>query len=179
MKAGGGSAKGHEFERVVARILTKWITGNTHPEIFWRSASSGAKSTQDAKRGRETDMHCDLVSVKPEGEWLTKTFLIECKSYKVLGWQGLWSGTGGIAEWWEKVESQAASVQKFPMLIMKQNRSPIYVVMRENPNLGFLFQDCDVPATFFSYGVYEQRRILFRLSDFCERVIADKFRGAV
>ena len=69
MKPGRGSQKGGEFERKICRVFTKWITGQDKPEIFWRSATSGAKATQDHKKGHKSKMGGDIVAVDRQGQW--------------------------------------------------------------------------------------------------------------
>ncbi len=66
MRKGGSPSKGGGFERLICRKFTKWLTGNDQPEVLWRSATSGAKATQDAKAGRHLGLswaakgHVDL-----------------------------------------------------------------------------------------------------------------------
>lgn len=129
MKKGGGKTKGCEFERTICRRLTYWITGEEKPEIFWRSASSGAKATQDEKSGVKSKMGGDIVSVADEGSWLTNTFSIECKSYHQVDFKCLLLGKGNIISWWDQCKRDAVLSNKFPMLIFKGNRTPVYIML--------------------------------------------------
>jgi len=128
MKSGGGKNKGSSFERKVCRILTKWITGKEHPEIFWRSASSGAKSTMDSIKGTATDMHGDIMAVNEEGFWFTSKFLIECKFYKDVDIGKFLTGSGKLRDWWNQACEDGAKANKIPLLIFKRNGSPIYIM---------------------------------------------------
>ena len=127
MKAGGGKAKGSGFERDVCRILTEWITGETHPEIFWRSANSGAKATMDRRVGRQAKMHGDLVAVRPEGEELMKHVIIECKFYKQGSFMEFFNEKSQLRSWWTQATHDATVSGKTPVLIFKFNRSPIFI----------------------------------------------------
>lgn len=77
MKQGGGKSKGGNFEREIARYLTKWLTGQDKEYYFYRSPSSGAVSTVSACNG---EISGDIISVKPEGRVLTDLFSIELKT---------------------------------------------------------------------------------------------------
>ncbi len=127
MKPGAGKQKGNEFERLICRMLTEWITGKQKPEIFWRSASSGAKATQDAKSGNKSKMGGDIVSVSNEGAWFTNAFSIECKFYKEFKIESLLEGKGIIKDWWAQCCGDAYREKKCPFLVFKKNRSPIYL----------------------------------------------------
>jgi hypothetical protein len=73
-----GKAKGSGWEREIAKFFTIWVTGNEKPYCYWRTPSSGALNTisnADSVSG-------DIVSIRPEGKFLTKSFTIDVKLYK-------------------------------------------------------------------------------------------------
>jgi hypothetical protein len=127
MKPGAGKGKGSGFERDVCRILTQWITGKTHPELFWRSANSGAKATMDRRASRQAKMHGDIVAVDPQGEWLTEKFSIECKFYKQGSFMDFFNEKSQIRKWWEQADHDAKECGKIPLMIFKFNHTPIFV----------------------------------------------------
>ena len=147
MRSGGGKNKGSSFERDICRKLTKFVTGSEKPEIFWRSASSGAKATQDAKSGVKGHMGGDIVSVQDsQGMWLTEKFSIECKSYADFFFDHLFTpGKGQIWKWWDQCRRDADDANKRPMLIFKKNRSPIYVMLAQNSDLCYLVTHRNIP----------------------------------
>ena len=169
MKPGMGKQKGSQFERDVCRLLTKWITDKQSPEIFWRSASSGAKSTQDAKVGRDTNMHGDLMAVNLQAEWLMSKYVVECKSYAKLDWGGFIFGKGNIYSWWDKVCGISCDISKSPMLIMKENRCPIRVIMHRSEDIEICLRTSSVEI--IKVRTYSRSTvIIFELSDFCNFV---------
>lgn len=127
-----GKQKGGEFERLICRKLSKWVTGSERPECFWRSASSGAKATQDGISGQVGDIiaidhkhHMDQFD-------LTRRFIVECKSHKDFRWDFLIDShydKSNICKWWMELMSKCLEHGKMPMLIFKKNNSPIYVAM--------------------------------------------------
>lgn len=130
-KPGRSNAKGGGFERKICRALTKWITGHEHPEIFWRSATSGAKATQDAKKGHKSKMGGDIVAVDSKGQWFTDGFSIECKNRKSFGHLDLlFEGRGKFLEWWGQCCSDADRAGKMPLMIFKRLQGPVLVAQR-------------------------------------------------
>ena len=128
MRKGGSNSKGGEFERLVCRMFTKWLTGNERPEVLWRSATSGAKATQDAKAGRQSKMGGDLVAIAPEGQPLIDVFSIECKDRKSYGKiEGFFQEQGEIWEWWGQCVNDADISNREPLMVFKGYRTPIYI----------------------------------------------------
>jgi len=127
-----GSHKGSKFERTVCRKLSKWVTGSETPECFWRSAGSGAMATKDQKSSQTGDIipvqhkhHMDQFS-------LTNHFIIECKNYNDFRFDFMIDSKydkSNISVWWMKLMGQCIGDGKMPMLIVKKNRSPIYILM--------------------------------------------------
>jgi len=69
-------AKGGQFERDIAKILTKWVTGQERPYVFWRTPASGALMTV----ANAVDVSGDIMAIRPEGRFLTAKFSFECKN---------------------------------------------------------------------------------------------------
>ena len=140
MKPGDGKKKGGIFEREIAKTLSLWISEGKNPNIFWRSASSGAKATQNRKFGNTDDAQCgDICLVDPAGIFLIKRFFIELKHYKNLHMESMIYGnaiSGSILEFWDKAKSESYSYGKTPLLIAKQNHQRILVI---TDALGWMF----------------------------------------
>lgn len=136
MKPGGGALKGGEYERVICRKLTEWITGKEKPEIFWRSASSGAKATQDYKRGHKSKMGGDIVAIDERGQWFTDEFSIECKDRGDYGNLDLllW-GKGDFLKWWTQCVDDAKKSKKQPLMIFKRLWKPNMVAHWLHPHI--------------------------------------------
>jgi len=129
MKAGGGRQKGFGYEIEVSRVLSKWVTGKEKPDIFWRSAGSGAKSSVERIKGHETYSDGDIASIHERGDFFTKKFFIECKRYKEAEILiSFFTGKGKVYEWWDKCVEQASSAFKQPILIIRPNNQPAYLI---------------------------------------------------
>ncbi len=150
--SGKSNAKGSEFERLVCRKLTEWVTGSPTPEIFWRSAVSGAKATQDRKAGRASNMGGDIVAVHPAGQPFMERFSVECKNRKTYGrLENLidCKSKGEFLQWWWQCAEDASLAAKLPLLIYKAKGTPIYIAFHTNK--GF-----KVPRLVYNCPVYNE-----------------------
>lgn len=75
MRKGGGKAKGSGWERDICRFLTKWVSGQEKPYIFWRTPGSGSFVTNNVS----TDASGDIISILPEGRFFTDIISCEAK----------------------------------------------------------------------------------------------------
>lgn len=138
MKAGHGKAKGGAFERLICVKLSKWVSEGDKDDLFWRSAMSGGRATVGAKKGVQRNAQSgDISAIAPEGHRLTNHFSIECKTYLDLALEGLlFEKKAGIVSFWKQTQRDALNSKKMPMLIAKQNRSPILLGL-SSPALVF------------------------------------------
>src|SRR5688572_3527363 len=73
-------AKGSAFERSICRQLSLWWSGGKHDDLFWRSATSGARATTRAKSGKRTAGHCgDVVATDSSAQPFISFFTVELK----------------------------------------------------------------------------------------------------
>ncbi len=130
MKQGGGKSKGASFERDACVKLSLWTSDGAHEDLYWRSSMSGGRSTVAAKLGKRLAAQAgDITAIHPLGQPLIKHFLIECKHYQSLDFDGLITGKGQLVNFWQVALKQAAVYGKQPMLIAKQNRFPTVICM--------------------------------------------------
>jgi len=130
MRAGGGKAKGSQFEREVCVLLSKWVTNGKQEDVFWRSAMSGGRATVAKAHGKSLGNQVgDISCIDPAGQQLISKFAIECKFYADLNYIGLLTGKGKLKEFWEEIYAQAEGVNKLPMLFARQNRMPTFIGM--------------------------------------------------
>ena len=126
---GKSKQKGSEFEREICRKLSLWVTHGTQKDAFWRSAMSGGRATLGRNKGQPIRQAGDITAVAPEGHVLTNRFYIECKFYKDLNLDSFFlMGKGTLAAHWRQVVKEAASHDKQPLLIAKQNLKPALLV---------------------------------------------------
>ena len=164
MRAGGGKAKGAEFERHVCKCLSVWISASERDDIFWRSAMSGGRASVQFKQGKSNRTQVgDITAIDPLGSILTDKVLIECKFYRNLQILGLITNLkSGINRHWRECRANAERHDLLPMLIARQNRMPIIVCLSERS------------AEFFSLSERELAHyphadvVLFWFSDFMQ-----------
>lgn len=121
--------KGAEFERLVCKALSRWVSRGRKEDIFWRSAMSGGRATVQSKAGQLLKAQCgDISAISKEGFLLTNAFFIECKFYKDLGLGNALIGRpSALVTFFNEAFTQAAVYKKTPLLICKQNGKPVLV----------------------------------------------------
>ena len=167
--------KGSEFERRICRSLTKLVTGEEKPEIFWRSASSGGKATIEKEAG---NMSGDIMSVNSAGQFIVDLYSIECKFYKDWRFEEFLTGKGKLNIWWSQACRDAKKAGKNPMLIFKKNRSDIYVMFVCMK--GVLMKKEKTKIPFFSFGSYGGHPcLIYRFSDFLKAISIPSLKSLV
>jgi len=119
---GNGKAKGSGYERTICKFLTKWLTNKEKPYVWWRSPSSGALATITAQNPNLTG---DIISVLPEGHFLTDIFSIEIKNgYPKSSFHKFFSQSKNneIMKFWNQAKEDIKDNKKEPMLIWKKDR---------------------------------------------------------
>ena len=118
------SSKGGAWEREVAKMLSKWLTGKEKPYVWWRTPSSGAMATIS---NENKELSGDLIDMRPEGAFLTDKFSIECKNgYASANFHKHFKDNKNdeIRAFWEQACRDADIADKLPMLIFKKNNNP-------------------------------------------------------
>ena len=132
MRQGGGKSKGAAFERLICQRLSKWLSGDQRDDLFWRSAMSGGRATIGARLGMIRKQQAgDITAVDPLGHALTGCYYIECKCYKKLDVGSMFiSRKGKMHGFWSTTLTEADRYGLRPMLIAKEDRGPILMVLR-------------------------------------------------
>ncbi len=131
MKVGGGKGKGSEFERIICKQLSLWITHGAKRDCFWRSAMSGGRATIAHGKGIDLRRQAgDISSVSPEGHALTDLFFVETKFYRSLDLGSFPLGKGALAGFWKVAVKEARKYDRSPMVIAKENLRPIVVLVK-------------------------------------------------
>lgn len=123
-----GKCKGSTFERNVAKILTKWVSGKEKPYIFWRSPSSGSLATLSAAE----DVSGDIIAIREEGKFFTKVFSIETKDgYPEADFWKYFKTVKNneIDDFWKQCQGDAQKAGKKGMLIFHKKRQNILVAI--------------------------------------------------
>lgn len=127
MKSGGGKNKGTSFERKVCKELSKFANPDAKEDLFWRSAISGGRSTIQMKKGlKNIKQSGDITCIDERGAWLIpELFICECKFYKNLDIvSSIVNRKGKLYTFWKQISKLAKKLDRYPMLIAKQNRLP-------------------------------------------------------
>lgn len=73
-------AKGANYERVICKEFSLWLSNGKTDDCFWRSSQSGGRATTRAKRGKKTEGHAgDITATSKEGRKFLKLFAVEIK----------------------------------------------------------------------------------------------------
>jgi hypothetical protein len=120
--------KGSAFERKICVALSLWVTDGQRKDVFWRSAMSGGRATV---RGLDVRQAGDVCAVAPEGHAFCDQWYVECKHYKSLDFHCLLKGTGKLHKFWLDTAKKAIKRNKTPMLIARQNGTPVVLATYE------------------------------------------------
>jgi len=131
MRAGGGKQKGSQFEREICVLLSKWVSAGAREDLFWRAAMSGGRATVGKRKGADLAAHAgDISATHEDGHALTNTWYIECKRYADLNYAGfMLKNAGPLATFWRETCEHAASFDKLPMLIAREDRGATTVIV--------------------------------------------------
>lgn len=133
MRKGGGQAKGSAFERESCLGLSLWVSQGKRTDLFTRNVLSGGRFTIAMARQEDHGTPGDTMASHPMAFAFASTFLVECKSYKDLGWTAFLhdedkSFLGRVIK---LCRSQAAHVGQDYIVIAKQNqRKPVLMMDR-------------------------------------------------
>jgi hypothetical protein len=133
-RAGGGKAKGSAFERLICKELSLWVSRGKRDDLFWRSAMSGGRATVGRAQGKDRRAHAgDISATHKDGHVLTEYWIVECKFYKDLQLEAFVLGLPcKLRKFWRQARTEGRIHGKHAMLIAKQNRGPIMVVMADD-----------------------------------------------
>lgn len=106
--------KGSEYERKIAKILSKYWG-----EDFHRTPMSGGLHWKDDNRVAG-DIVTPPTSIYP---WTT-----ECKKRQEWGFDQLLKGTGEVEQWWKQALGDSVRVGLKPLVIFAKNFSPNYMM---------------------------------------------------
>ena len=115
----GKSSKGGEFERLVAKYITNYLTGSEKPYCVWRTPGSGSFQTIHG----DENMSGDLISVRVESKWLLDKVSVELKcGYPDTSLDKYFKGNKNdtFEDFWVQCTRDATNSNKHPMLIYKK-----------------------------------------------------------
>ena len=124
--------KGSAFERAIAKQLSLWWTHGERSDIFYRSASSGARATNAHRNGGAiANAEGDIVYSDAIGKPFTDFFCIELKTgygdWSVMDLLESNQKVTQFEKFWEQVSESALHCKAFPLLIYRKDRKNIIV----------------------------------------------------
>lgn len=160
-------SKGAHFEREVAKQLSSWMTGGRRHDLFWRTAMSGGRATiANRNKGYVRSQLGDITAVDYEGYPLTEKFVIEAKYHADLSFTNFFlNGGGPIVRWWDKLVDEAERFDKHPMLVLRQNRRPILILMWQVDADKFTTYIPEI--SFYNTNLAPYTVAISQLNDFC------------
>jgi hypothetical protein len=153
-----GRAKGSGYERAIAKLIVEAFEawGITAQHCFRTPLSGGHIHASKTDPG-DLQIHPKLQKLFP--------FSAECKCYRKISWIELlkpseFSGhkynrsSGKILDWWKQACLAAqAKKNKMPLLIMKQNSSSSYCLIRQKDYLAITAQSSPNKKSFITVMV--------------------------
>ena len=129
--------KGSEFEREICKALGRWWSGGERDDIFWRTAGSGGRATNRARKGKSTaGQYGDVSAVDSIGEPLLQVFAIELKrGYSRYSFADMFDAQHNARQQkWDEFYCQArdaaeVSGARYWMLIWRRDRRKALVFM--------------------------------------------------
>jgi len=165
-----GKRKGSQYERDLCRKLSLWLSSGKNPNLLWRSAMSGGRSTLARKKGGiNKEQAGDISAIDPMGNRLTDHVYLEAKNYKNIGLAKFFMGLPGtLTTFWRETVSAAVYNDKTPMLLVKQNFYPELIICKTEL-FEFLFAKSQFDKTVIQHD--NEEIIVGFLDDFLESFI--------
>lgn len=154
--------KGSEFERKVAKMLSKWSG-----QEFHRTPMSGALHWSNDKR-----VISDIV---PPQELVDKgwPFSLECKKVEDAQWEfsNFIEGTSmTLKDHWKQCCDDAQREDMIPMLIFNKNRRDIFIMITKET-----FYQLEIePESYINLVHKEQDLVIMRFSDLLALISVDE-----
>jgi len=117
--------KGGDFERVISKKLSVWLTGKEKPYQFWRMPASGGLATISEENKK---LSGDIRALTRQAEFFTDIFNIECKNGypRASFWQVFKEIKNlELKSFWEQCCLDAMKAGKWPMLIYRKKGQKI------------------------------------------------------
>lgn len=145
--------KGSKFERDICKTLSLWWTSGENDAVFWRTAGSGGRATNRAKKGRSTaNAYGDICALDPVGQPFLDVFCLELKKgYSTETLHALLDAPENAAKqtylkWIEQAEaSRKASGAAHWLLITQRDRRQTIVTLSTDGYSALLDHGAAIP----------------------------------
>jgi len=175
-------AKGGDFERLIAKELTIWLSGSPKPYMFWRMPASGGLATIHEEC---SGLAGDIRSIHKDAEFFTDIFAIECKTgYPQTSFWQHFKGIKNfnIESFWLQACGEAMGSNRRPMLIYRKKGNKPLVGITDDVviELERVTDLSEMPSIYMYWPVQKniQPLHLFNLKEFLENVSPDDIKEA-
>ena len=178
-----GKSKGSSYEREICVLLSRWWTGGSRDDIFWRSSASGGRATVRGKTGRRTaHQGGDVACTDPDGAALTDLFAIEikrgyssCTIHDLLD-RGPKSATPEFEKWVQQACRSAEMTGTYSWLLITRRDRRLPMIWMDNEivtaaeyNMAYIRRCLHFECTWMQDG-FPVTIFGMLLSDFLDRV---------
>jgi hypothetical protein len=159
MRKGGGGAKGAEFERVICKHLSLWLSRGMRDDLFWRTAMSGGRATVRIRQGKINRSQCgDIGAIDAQGERLTNLFFIDTKRHRDVNMRSMlyplriYKGPGNVSRLWSDCCADAHEAKRLPLLIVQENTHSIFAFLNDDGSDELQVGETEASAYFPIHG---------------------------
>lgn len=168
---------GNNYERVISRKLSLWLTHNQSDDVVWRDIGSGNKATIRKKQNKESIWQGDIVPIDLQYKYFFDVFAIDTKSYKEINWlfiNNKNNKSNTILQQWIKVVNDTKG--KVPLMIVqiRDRKTPETIFMPSN----IILNDSLNNYNFLQYIFAETKKYnckVFILEDFLNLISPEEF----
>lgn len=173
-------AKGGDFERVISKAFTVWLTGKVKPYKYWRMPGSGGLATIHEEC---SNLSGDIRALANDAEFLTECFSIECKcGYPSTSFWQHFSNIKNfnLKEFWIQCCNDANKASKFPMLIYRKKRKKPIVGINEYVYQNYFFKKLEeLNYIKMSFNIELDSIYLFDFETFLKLITPDDIKEII
>jgi len=164
---------GNDYEREIAKRLSKWFTGNENELVVWRHVSSGSIGTVRKKKGQSgKNVDGDFQCLDPKYKSFFDVFYMDSKSLSTANFFMINpknQKSNQLYNEWKKVVNDAEYKMPIMFVKLRKDRSvPDFIILHENIRvkgndfIGFAFNetqyDCIIMTqeNFFIYNNWKE-----------------------
>jgi len=168
---------GGEYERDIAKFLTKWVSGDIKPYIFWRQDASGSIGTVMGDK----NFSGDIKVVVEEYKWFQNSYSLECKrNYDNLDFQDIFQKTKKdvLKEFWLQANKDVKNTKKQPILFYKKKGKQDIIGITETTLKRLKNKVNKLPCMRISYNSDNLPDIIiYNMEDFFKKVKIEDFKN--
>jgi len=161
-----GKEKGGNYERVISKKLSLWLSNREFDDMFWRTQGSGSRHTIRRRKNLTLEGQAGDIASTCRGisEDFIKVFCVEIKFYKDINiWSTITKSKTGLLDFWKQADRQGREVGKIPLLIVKQNHKPTLLISNEIFNI-LIIKNFELESELV-VNLHHQKIFIWKLED--------------